>query len=204
MGGIKSNECNRAAKEIWDWCINRNIWITAAYLPGKQNTEADTHSRKFNDRTEWMLDEEVFASIAKRYGLPEIDLFASRLNKQLERYVSWQADPGAEAVDAFTIDWQGLNFYAFPPFCLISKCLQKIRKDNATGIMVVPNWPSQPWFPVLIEMTVGQPMFIQKSNSLLVQPVSREPHPLIPCLHGDPIAGSNPRCGVRSAFCPSV
>lgn len=178
MGGIKSNDCNRMAQEIWDWCIQRNIWITAAHLPGKLNTEADLRSRRFNDRTEWMLDRNVFDSVVHRFGLPDIDMFASRLNKQLDRYVSWYPDPDAENVDAFTIDWSRFNFYAFPPFCLIAKCLQKIRNDEATGIMVVPNWPSQPWFPVLQKMTVGEAMFIPRSSSLLVQPVTHVPHPL--------------------------
>ena len=139
-------------------------------------------SRKFNDRTEWMLDKNVFTSIVDRFGLHEIDLFASRLNKQLDRYVSWSADPGAEATDAFTLDWGRLNFYAFPPFCLISKCVQKIKMDRAGGLLVVPNWPSQPWFPVLMNMTLGEPMLISRSSSLLVQPVSHEPHPLNHCL----------------------
>ena len=182
MGGTKSRDCNSAAKEIWEWCTNRNVWITAAYLPGKQNTEADSYSRKFNDRTEWMLDEEVFQDIVCRFGEPEIDLFASRLNKKVERYVSWSADPGAVAIDAFTIDWQNLKFYAFPPFCLISKCIQKVKNEKASGIIVVPNWPSQPWYPALMEMTSEQPLFIPKSKSLLVQPVTNEPHPLNHCL----------------------
>lgn len=182
MGGTKSPDCNRAAKDIWEWCIERNNWITPTYLPGKQNTEADNYSRKFNDRTEWMLDEEVFNNIVGRLGQPEIDLFASRLNNKVDKYVSWSADPGAVAIDAFTVDWQSLYFYAFPPFCLISKCLQKIKNESASGIMVVPNWPSQPWYPVLMDMTLEQPMFIPKSKSLLVQPVTNEPHPLNHCL----------------------
>lgn len=39
------------------------ICLTAAYLPGKLNTEADLMSRNFNDRTEWMLNEEIFKEI---------------------------------------------------------------------------------------------------------------------------------------------
>ena len=178
MGGSKSIDCNEAAKDIWKWCIQRNIWLTAAHLPGKLNVEADHMSRKFNDRTEWMLNPQVFREIAQYFGTPEIDIFASRLNKQVRRYISWLPDPEAEAVDAFTIDWKPLKFYAFPPFCLISKCLQKIQCDGAAGLIVVPNWPTQPWFPLLKNMLVEEPMFIRRRVDLVTQPVTNDPHPL--------------------------
>ena len=32
---------------------------------------------------------------------PDIDLFASRINYKCKKYVSYQTDPGAYAVDAF-------------------------------------------------------------------------------------------------------
>ena len=89
MGGTKSVDCNDMARSIWKWCIERDIWITAAHLPGKQNVEADERSRKFNDRTEWKLNKQEFEKLVDHFGLPEIDLFASRLNAQLDRYLSW-------------------------------------------------------------------------------------------------------------------
>ena len=55
----------------------------------------------------------------------EIDLFASRLNKQIGKYVSFKPDPEAFEVDTFSILWTNLKFYAFPPFSCISRCLQK-------------------------------------------------------------------------------
>lgn len=139
-------------------------------------------SRSFNDRTEWMLNMDAFQQIVQFFGHPKIDLFASRLNKQLEDYVSWLPDPEAVAVDAFTLNWKGLDFYAFPPFCLVTKCLQKINEDKATGILVVPNWPTQAWFPLLKKMFVGKPLFLSRSKSLLTQPITNEPHPLHSCL----------------------
>ena len=178
MGGVRSQDCNLMATKIWRWCIHRNIWLTASYLPGKLNTEADQKSRKFNDRTEWTLNKQAFEHIVKRFGQPEIDLFASRLNAQLDRYVTWLPDPHAESVDAFTLDWSSFQFYAFPPFCLIPRCLQKIIHDQATGLLVVPNWPTQAWFPCLKAMLVEEPMLIPKSKDLLLQPVTHAPHPL--------------------------
>ena len=56
----------------------------------------------------------------------DIDLFASRLNAQLPNYNYWPPDPGSSAVNAFSIPWQSHMFYAFPPFSLIPRCVQKI------------------------------------------------------------------------------
>ena len=119
MGGIKSQPCNELAKRIWQWCTERGCWLTAAYLPGKANVIADAMSRKFNDQIEWQLNVCIFNRINDEFGPFEIDLFASRLNKQLGRYCAWKPDPAAVAVDAFSVDWTNKYFYAFPPFCLV-------------------------------------------------------------------------------------
>ena len=41
--------CNSAAKDIWQFCIEREICISAAVIPGKINTQADRESRVFID-----------------------------------------------------------------------------------------------------------------------------------------------------------
>ena len=175
---MKSPLCNAMARHIWEWCIQRGIWVSAAYLPGKLNVEADRMSRSFNDRLEWRLSEESFLEIIQKFGKPDIDLFASRLNAQLPRYISWMPDPGAESIDAFSVDWKQFMFYAFPPFCLVARCLQKIHNDKACGIIVVPNWPTQAWFPLLKKMMIGEPLILTRSENLLTQPTSGMPHPL--------------------------
>jgi len=65
MGGSKSPDCNSVAGQIWDYCVERNIWISASHLPGCENTEADRESRNFNDRTEWQLQSDIYYSITQ-------------------------------------------------------------------------------------------------------------------------------------------
>ena len=60
MGGMKSQDCNNLAKSIWLWCQERNLWITACFIPGKENKVADKNSRDFNENTEWELSQEIF------------------------------------------------------------------------------------------------------------------------------------------------
>ena len=57
-------------------------------------------------------------------------------------------------MDAFLLDWKGLKGYAFPPFCLIGRCLVKVRKEGATIVLVAPVWPSQPWYATLLNKLV--------------------------------------------------
>ena len=178
MGGIKSRSCDHLAKHIWQWCMKRQIWLSAAHLPGRENVIADTKSRHFNDQLEWKLNILVFNKIVQQFGMPSIDLFASRLNNQLHKYVAWQPDPEAFAIDAFSLDWGRYQFYAFPPFCLIGRCLQKIKQDQAEGVIVVPNWPTQAWYPILVRMLVAKPILVHRHPQLLLQPVSSQSHPL--------------------------
>ena len=56
-------------------------------------------------------------------------------------YFSWHPDPRARAIDAFTLDWSNMFFYAFPPFSVIPQVLQKLDGAQAQAILIVPNWP---------------------------------------------------------------
>ena len=67
-GGIKSKDLNALAKDIWLWCSNRNLWISAAHIPGLDNYVADSMSRKFNDAIEWQLNPKFFTDITYQFG----------------------------------------------------------------------------------------------------------------------------------------
>lgn len=195
MGGSKSKELNQLAVQIWDWCISRNIWLSAVHIPGRLNTGADEKSRVFSDNHEWMLNKHLFDEILLRHPGLDFDLFASRLNNQIRSYCSWHADPSSAHVDAFTMNWNGLKFYAFPPFSLLPRCLQKISQDRAQGVLIAPLWPTQTWFPVLLRHLCDQPWILLPRPDLLQHPSRGVPHPLHRTLHlmvcpvsGDPSA----------------
>ena len=94
------------------------------------------------------------------------DLFASMINAPFPRYISFRLDPNAEAVDAFSLSWKGLYFYAFPSFCVIPSLLPKIRRDKVRGIIVVPDWPSQPWFPAVAKVLVNTPVLLSARQNM--------------------------------------
>ena len=91
--GIKSEFCNKIEKELWVWCTSQNMWVSAAHIPGTQNTEADSFSRNFNEIIEWKLSIHLFQKISSMFRNPTLDLFASRINYQIDRYISSKPDP---------------------------------------------------------------------------------------------------------------
>ena len=183
MGGSKSQHCNNLVQQIWDWCIHRNIWLSSQFLPGIENVSADYESRNPNERTEWSLKKSVFEKITQILGKPSVDMFASRLNFKIEKFVSWKSEPLAIATDAFSMNWSNELCYIFPPFSLLNRIAQKIRQDQAEALMIVPFWPTQIWFVPLMSMLVDLPLLLPLQKDLLQLPHKpQEVHPLYPKL----------------------
>ena len=179
MGSSMSCSLHQQIFEIWQWATSKNIWISATHIPGIQNTEADFESRRDETMMEWKLDEDAFElSISSLAFTPNLDLFASRINAQLPNFFSYRHDPEAMGVNAFSISWKSLDFYAFPPFALISKVLQKIVFDKAIGIIVVPDWPNQIWYSQLWDLTIHEINLPPRPRLLYLPHREGELHPL--------------------------
>ena len=61
---------------------------------------------------------------------------------------------------------------------MISKCLQKIDQDLATGVLIVPFWKTQAWFSVLMNLLVDNPLVLPQADNLLTLPHTGAQHPL--------------------------
>ena len=127
-----------------------------------------------------MLNRKLYLEAIKFFEFSlNLDCFASRINCQLWSYVSFKPDPYAKFVDAFSINWSKYNCYIFPPFNIIGHALQKIRVDKATALRVLPRWPTQPWWPLMMKMSVQQHLIIDPSPTNLFLPNHpEEKHPL--------------------------
>ena len=69
-------------------------------------------------------------------------------------------------------------FYAFPPFSIISQVIKKIELDGATGILIVLDWPTQAWYPLLRRLLLADPLRLNWQHDLVILPFRTGPHPL--------------------------
>ena len=85
----------------------------------------------------------------------------------------------ASAIDAFSRSWKGQYFYAFPPFSLVNRVLQKVQQDQSRGILIVPMWTTQAWFPMLLRPLTDHPLVLPKGPRPLTLPFNQDKvHPL--------------------------
>jgi len=152
-------EMGTVAERLWEWCLQRGIRLTASHVPGVLNVRADRLSRISATPSECRLTDGFFRLLVHRKGPFTVDLFASRLNNRLPRYFSRYPDPHAAGVDALLQPWaQEKAPYCFPPFALIGRTLKKLELEGGRMVIVVPHWPTQPWWPVLLSLAVGDPI----------------------------------------------
>ena len=63
MGGTRSPVLSNLAIQLWQWCLERNLSITAEHLPGVDNVVADEESRVIQSTAEWQLHCPIFQQI---------------------------------------------------------------------------------------------------------------------------------------------
>ena len=85
------------------------------------------------------------------------------------------------AINAFTLDWGKIPFYAFPPFSIIPRVLQNIFHDKATCILVVPDWPYQPWFSQCIQISNSKHFLSKERSSHSATEHGSPPAQKVPC-----------------------
>ena len=179
-GGTRSQALSDLAIAIWEWCLQRRIYLSAIDIPGIVNKTPDGLSRQKLESTEWMLDSSVFCQIVAVYQQPQVDLFASHHNHQLPNYLSWIPDPQAMGTDVFSIPWKFNLCYLFPPFPLIQKCIQKIKQDQTDALLIAPVWKSRPWYFLLLKMLMDLPALLPFHAKLRHFPMfPSQVHPLI-------------------------
>jgi len=187
QGGTKSIPLYRISKEILLLAHRLHMVLQVKHIPGERNALADLLSRKDKViHTEWTLKQAVVDVIFGAWGKPNLDLFATRLNNRLPVWVSPMADPQAVGVDALSMSWKGMFAYAFPPFVILGKVLEKALKDHPCElILVAPKWPNQSWYARLLDLLVDFPLRLPLRDDLLCQPHNKLRHQSLPavCLH---------------------
>ena len=173
QGGTRSQSLYVLARDILLLCRTANIRLRCRYVPGNLNVHADRLSRRGQIlATEWSLHPRVTSALWLLWGRPHVDLFATRENFKLPTFVSPLPDEMAWASNAFTISWEGMKAYAYPPTSLIPRVLAKLRLESAEVILVAPWLPRRAWSLDLLDLCLEAPRALPAWSTLLLQPGS--------------------------------
>ena len=118
------------------------------WIPRAENDRADYLSR-IVDQDDWGISIFIFDLIETLWGPHEIDWFASDDNFKLTVFYSRFWNVYSTGVDAFTVDWHGINGLFVPPVSLIPRVLAYMRQCRAIGTLILPFWPSASYWPML-------------------------------------------------------
>ena len=178
QGGMKSGSLCALLWRLLSWCHPREIVLRARHIPGRLNVIADKLSRHNQViQTEWSLDQRVFNLLCLRWAPPQVDLFATRYNYKLPKFVSPVPDPTAWAVDALSLPWQDLDVYAFPPVSLLNQVISKVVDQGCRRmILIAPGWPNMAWFWDLVNLSVQIPFSLPLQRDLVTQPFNGLPN----------------------------
>ena len=186
-----SAACYDLTFTIWEWCIAREIRLAAAHIPGKENTAADAEPRKVNVDGQWQLNTLMLQQALLQLQVqPSVDLSASRINRQMSRYVFYRPDPLAIAVDAFSMSWKETEFYAFPPLSVIPAGTRKNLAGKEqwgaggstvafAGMVASPQTADRP--PVVLRAGRDKPLLMLPSRPGEVHPLQRQHLKLLVC-----------------------
>ena len=146
--GSRKQNLQNIAVEIFSLSVQNHVHLEPEWIPRELNQLADQVSRII-DYDDWQLNPNVFASLDFLWGPHSVDRFAACNNAQVMRFNSRYWSPGTEAVDTFTVNWAGENNWLCPPITLIPRAIRHVEACHAVCTLIVPCWPSAPFWPLL-------------------------------------------------------
>ena len=146
FGGSKTLELQDLVSWIYDITERYNFGIRAVWIPRSLNERSDfnSHLNEYN-HYDFCLIREAFGHLEHMFGPHSIDRFSSDNSAQLPRYNTKYFSPKAEALDAFSLNWDGDNNYVFPPPSLVGQSIYHARSCGATLTLVYMEWYSRPY-----------------------------------------------------------
>ncbi len=172
---LRSRRMSQLARHLLLWSQKHLRSLRAIHIPGVLNRAADELSRAALPG-EWRLHPQAVQLIWSRFGVAQVDLFASPETTHCQWFYS--LTEATLGTDALAHSWpQGLRKYAFPPVSLLAQTLCKIREDEEQVLLVAPYWPSRTWFPELMLLATAPPWPIPLRKDLLSQRRGTLRHP---------------------------
>lgn len=139
------------AIEVNTFCESNQISLSVGWIPRLLNEKADYLSR-CKDSDDWEVENWVFKKLDEIWGPHTIDRYASNYNKKCVRFNTRWWVPETDGVNALNQSWvKPENNWLVPPPRLVLLTLQKMEKDRAVGTLILPNWSSAPFYPLIFK-----------------------------------------------------
>ena len=139
QGGTHSLLLCRLALDLWDWCDQHQITISAVHLAGENDVLADALSRGNYCLTEWTLHRPTLMPLWQVWDQSFVDMFALAKNAQLPVYYCLGTDPQASGSNAKTMNWDMIYGYAYPPIVLVPRVLRKMLRHPDCFVLAQPD-----------------------------------------------------------------
>lgn len=155
---------------LFAWCKSHQVELSAKHIHNQNVLEDAIFLTHLILPEERPLKVSVFQKLASIWFQPEVDLFSTRWNHKLPRFISLAPDPLAWDRDALSFSWQGGSWYAYPPLRGHTEVLLKFQQQPAQLMLVAPCRPRAVWFPLAVELSSDVPQLLSFSGDLLQQP----------------------------------
>ncbi|KAA6375152.1 MAG: putative reverse transcriptase, partial [Streblomastix strix] len=165
--GAAAVSLQKLIEKILEKVEDLGLQIQSLHVQGIENTTPDSLSRLATTR-DYSLQSEVLVEVLSQFQVkPTIDMFSNRRNCKIKRFVSVTQDRWAVTLNFLSMSWKSEIPYLHPPIPLIPATLSKLKRQGVQALLIVPNWPSQPWWPELRSM-MSRFMILGESKDLLI------------------------------------
>ena len=182
--GSMKEDLQCLALQIFNFATVNSIHLETEWIPRTENCRADYLSRVI-EVDDWAICEPLLDMIQARWGPLDVDFFASEHNAKLPIFYSRFWCYKSSGVDAFTVDWGGKNGLFVPPVILAARVICKMQYCKAYGVLVVPEWRSANFWPLLCDERGCFKPFVK---DMMYLPTNKESYR--PCKNGVGIFGN--------------
>lgn len=160
-GTTKSDRLHFWALKLLTVCWEHDVQLSTAYLAGDGiiTSGADALSRGC-DVYACVLLKEVFRRIWNHFGPMEVDAWSAAgaqhkhpWTNQFLPCISPFLCENRIGLDALSCFDASRRFFAFPPVPIIGRYVALVVRHRQPVVLVVPDWPTQSWWPRLVNQT---------------------------------------------------
>ena len=177
-------ESQDLAISIFNCASVNSIYLETEWLPRTENFKAD-YLLKIREVDDWSICDSLLDMIQTRWGPLEVGFFASEHNAKLPVFFSRFWCEKSSGVDAFTVDWTCFYGLFVPPVHLVERVLKKIQYCGVKGVLIIPEWRSASFWPLLCDDKGHFRSFVQ---DMIYLPTKKEHYK--PCRNGVGIFGN--------------